>query len=114
MTHKVIVCMPAYRAATTLAKTYHALPAGVADEVVVVDDASADDTVAVARGLGLPVIVHPVNRGYGGNQKTCYDEALRRGADIVVLLHPDFQYDPTSVPALIKPLTQGTADFTFG
>lgn len=111
---KVIVCMPAYRAATTLAKTLAALPTGVADEILVVDDASPDDTVAVAQGLGLPTIVHPVNRGYGGNQKTCYDEALKRGADIVVLLHPDFQYDPGSVPALIEPLLQGRADFTFG
>ncbi len=114
MKHKVIVCMPAYKAETTLAKTYHTLPAGVADEVLVVDDASPDNTVAVARDLGLPVVVHPHNRGYGGNQKTCYDEALARGADIVVLLHPDFQYDPTAVPALIRPLQQGQADFTFG
>ncbi len=111
---KVIVCMPAYRAATTLAKTLEALPPGTADEILVVDDASPDDTVAVAQSLGLPTIVHPVNRGYGGNQKTCYDEALKRGADIVVLLHPDFQYDPGSVPALIEPLKHGRADFTFG
>lgn len=114
MKPKVIVCMPAYKAETTLAKTYHALPDGVADEVIVVDDASPDGTVAEAHRLGLPIIVHPVNRGYGGNQKTCYDEALRRGADIVVLLHPDFQYDPTAVPALIRPLQEGRAEFTFG
>lgn len=114
MTGKVVVCMPAYRAALTIAKTLHALPPGCADELLVVDDASPDNTVEVARRLGLPVIVHPVNRGYGGNQKTCYDEALRRGADIVVLLHPDFQYDPASVPALVKPLAEGRADFTFG
>lgn len=114
MKPKVIVCMPAYKAEATLAKTLHALPDGVADEVLVVDDASPDNTVAVARSLGLPTLVHPKNRGYGGNQKTCYDEALRRGADIVVLLHPDFQYDPTAVPALIEPLIVGRADFTFG
>lgn len=114
MGKKVIVCLPAYRAASTLEKTLRALPPSTADEVLLVDDASPDNTVEIARGLGLPTLVHPQNRGYGGNQKTCYNEALRRGADIVVLLHPDFQYDPVSVPALIQPLIEARADFTFG
>ena len=79
-----------------------------------VDDASQDGTAEVARHLGLKVFVHPANRGYGGNQKTCYDEALRAGASIVVLLHPDYQYDPRTLTALVEPLAAGRADFTFG
>ena len=106
--------MPAYRAERTVAKTFYGLPAQVADKVILVDDASPDDTAAVARRLGIEVIVHPRNVGYGGNQKTCYDAALEAGADIVVLLHPDYQYDPKTVPALIEPLLAGRADFTFG
>ena len=111
---RVVVAMPAYRAARTLEKTVDALPADAADAILLVDDASPDDTVAVARRLGLMVRVHPRNLGYGGNQKTCYDEALRLGADVVVLLHPDYQYDPTAVPALVAPILAGRADFTFG
>lgn len=114
MGKKVIVCLPAYRAATTLEKTLRALPGWVADEVLLVDDASPDDTVEVAQRLGLHTIVHPENRGYGANQKTCYDAALARGADIVVLLHPDFQYDPRAVPALVAPVLNEMADFSFG
>lgn len=110
----VVVAMPAYRAERTLGKTVAALPAGAADALLLVDDASPDATVAVARELGLHVLVHPTNLGYGGNQKSCYDEALRMGADIVVLLHPDYQYDPTAVPALVEPIVAGRADFTFG
>jgi glycosyltransferase involved in cell wall biosynthesis len=106
--------MPAYFAEQTLEKTYHDIPAGLADKVLVVDDASKDHTVEVAERLGLTVFVHPANRGYGGNQKTCYDEALRAGASIVVLLHPDYQYDPTTLLALVEPLVAGRADFTFG
>src|SRR2546428_5419740 len=98
---KVVITMPAYRAAETLEKTVSDIPAGVADEMIVVDDASPDDTVERARSLGLRVVVHKENRGYGGNQKTCYSDALREGADIVVLLHPDYQYDPNAVPLLI-------------
>jgi glycosyltransferase involved in cell wall biosynthesis len=113
-TKRVVVAMPAYRAARTLEKTVNALPANAADALLLVDDASPDDTVAVANRLGLQVRVHPKNLGYGGNQKTCYDEALRLGADIVVLLHPDFQYDPRAVPALVAPIMAGRADFTFG
>jgi 2-polyprenyl-3-methyl-5-hydroxy-6-metoxy-1,4-benzoquinol methylase len=111
---KVIITMPAYRAADTLRKTVQDIPAGVADELILVDDASPDDTVKVARSLGITVHVHPENRGYGGNQKTCYTEALRDEADIVVLLHPDYQYDPKTVPLLIAPILAGEADMTFG
>jgi glycosyltransferase involved in cell wall biosynthesis len=110
----IIVTMPAYFAERTLEKTYHDIPDGLADRVLVVDDASEDHTVAVAERLGLTVFVHPANRGYGGNQKTCYDEALRAGASIVVLLHPDYQYDPRTLVALVEPLLAGRADFTFG
>ena len=111
---RIVVTMPAYHAERTLEKTYRDIPAGLADDVLVVDDASTDQTVAVARRLGLTVFVHPANRGYGGNQKTCYDEALRAGASIVVLLHPDYQYDPRTLTALCEPLMAGRADFTFG
>ncbi len=111
---RIIVTMPAYHAEHTLEKTYRDIPTGLADEVLVVDDASKDGTVTVAQRLGLKIFVHPANRGYGGNQKTCYDEALRAGASIVVLLHPDYQYDPTTLTALVEPLVRGEADFTFG
>jgi glycosyltransferase involved in cell wall biosynthesis len=111
---RIIVTMPAYHAEQTLEKTYRDIPPGLADDVLVVDDASTDNTVEVARRLGLNVYVHTANRGYGGNQKTCYDEALRAGASIVVLLHPDYQYDPRTLTALVEPLLAGRADFTFG
>jgi glycosyltransferase involved in cell wall biosynthesis len=110
----IIVTMPAYHAEQTLEKTYREIPAGLADMVLVVDDASHDRTVEVAHNLGLTVFVHPANLGYGGNQKTCYDEALRAGASVVVLLHPDYQYDPKTLTALVEPLVAGRADFTFG
>jgi len=106
--------MPAYRAARTLTQTCREIPPRVVDEILVVDDASPDDTVRVAEELGLPVKRHPVNRGYGGNQKTCYDWALERGADLVVLLHPDYQYAPHKVPELLAPIREGRADFVFG
>jgi glycosyltransferase involved in cell wall biosynthesis len=111
---RIVVTMPAYHAEQTLEKTYRDIPEGLADDVVVVDDASKDGTAEVARRLGLKVFVHPANRGYGGNQKTCYDEALRLDAAIVVLLHPDYQYDPKTLSALVEPLLAGRADFTFG
>jgi glycosyltransferase involved in cell wall biosynthesis len=104
---------PAYHAEQTLEKTYRDIPVGLADEVLVVDDASRDRTVDVAQRLGLKVFVHPANRRYGGNQKTCYDEALRAGASIVVLLHPDYQYDPSMLTDLAEPLAIGQADCTF-
>ena len=111
---RIIVTMPAYYARQTLEKTYRDIPPGLVDDVLVVDDASGDATPDIARQLGLKVFVHPANRGYGGNQKTCYDEALRAGASIVVLLHPDYQYDPRTRTALVEPLVAGRADFTFG
>jgi glycosyltransferase involved in cell wall biosynthesis len=97
---RVIVVLPAYNAASTLEKTIAEVPAGVVDEFILVDDASRDDTVEQAKRLGIPCIVHEKNRGYGGNQKTCYEEALRRGADIVVMLHPDYQYTPRLLGAM--------------
>lgn len=106
--------MPAYRAAKTLEKTYQDIPTDCCDEVLVVDDASPDETVSVAKALGLPLKLHPQNRGYGGNQKTCYSWALEKKADIIVLLHPDHQYAPQEVPALVEPIRAGRADFTFG
>src|SRR5205085_399386 len=111
---KVVITMPAYHAADTLERTVAGIPVGIADELILVDDASGDETVADARKLNITVYVHDENRGYGGNQKTCYRRALEHGADIVVMLHPDYQYDPTAVPLLIAPLLAGRADMTFG
>ncbi len=111
---KIIVTMPAYKAAGTLEKTFHDLPRGSIDDVILVDDASPDNTVEVATRLGIETIKHAENRGYGGNQKTCYDTALARGADVVVLLHPDYQYDPKMVMDLVAPIAAGETDFTFG
>ncbi len=111
---KVVVIMPAYNAAQTLERTYNDLPKEVVDKVILVDDVSQDETVEIARRLGLKVIVHIQNKGYGGNQKTCYLEALKDGADIVVMLHPDYQYDSTLVPELIRPIQEGKADMVMG
>ena len=111
---KVVVVMPAYNAAQTLERTYNDLPKEVVDKVILVDDVSQDETVEIARRLGLKVIVHVQNKGYGGNQKTCYLEALKDGADIVVMLHPDYQYDSTLVPELIRPIQEGKADMVMG
>src|SRR5678809_110773 len=98
---KIVVVLPAYNAASTLRQTYQEIPFDIVDEVVLVDDASPDDTVAVGRELGIRhIIVHEENKGYGGNQKTCYDTALALGADIVVMLHPDYQYTPRLIPAM--------------
>jgi len=106
--------MPAYNAERTLERTWRELPMAWVDDILVVDDASRDRTVDVARELGLHVLVHPRNRGYGGNQKSCYREALARGADIVVMVHPDHQYDPSAIPALVTPLLAGECDAVFG
>jgi Glycosyl transferase family 2 len=113
-TPKVVITMPAYRAEATLERTVADIPPGIADRLILVDDASPDNTADLARGLGIDVHVHVENLGYGGNQKTCYVEALRSGADIVVLLHPDYQYEPKAVPLLIAPIIAGDADMTFG
>jgi glycosyltransferase involved in cell wall biosynthesis len=111
---RIVVVMPAYHAGRTLEATWRELPRDVIDHIIVVDDASDDDTVAVARGLGLEVILHPSNRGYGANQKTCYSEALRRGADIVVMVHPDYQYDPRLVTAMAGMIASGVYDLVIG
>ncbi len=111
---KVIVVMPAYNAARTLVRTYREIPAAVVDHVILVDDLSRDDTVAVAELLDLQVVVHRQNLGYGGNQKTCYDTALAEGAEVVVMLHPDYQYDATRIPDLIAPILAGEADMMLG
>ncbi len=106
--------MPAYNAETTLERTFSDLPGDWVDDVVLVDDGSRDRTVELSRSLGIYTVVHPKNRGYGGNQKTCYREALARGADIVVMVHPDHQYDPKAIPELVGPLLAGTCDAVFG
>ena len=111
---KIVVVMPAYNAAKTLKITYDDLPHGEIGEVILVDDASRDETVRVAKELGLTVYVHSRNYGYGGNQKTCYTEALRAGATIIVMVHPDYQYDPRLVPEMIKPIENDQADVVFG
>ncbi len=111
---KLIVVMPAYNAEPTLRRTLDALPPDVVDEVILVDDASRDNTAALARSLGLRTLVHRVNLGYGGNQKTCYTEALSRGADIVVMLHPDYQYDPRLVPAMSWLIASDVYDVVLG
>ena len=111
---RVAVVMPAYNAAKTLHMTYAELPHDIVDLVILVDDGSSDETLRLARELKLEVFVHDRNYGYGANQKTCYREALRAGADIVVMVHPDYQYDPTLLPEIIKPIEEGTADVVLG
>jgi glycosyltransferase involved in cell wall biosynthesis len=106
--------MPAYNAARTLSETWEAIPPNTVDEVLLVDDGSSDDTLEVARKLPIRTISLPHNVGYGGNQKTCYLEALRLGADVVVMLHPDGQYDPVLLPDLIAPILEGRADLVLG
>jgi glycosyltransferase involved in cell wall biosynthesis len=111
---KVIVVMPARNAARTLEATVSAIPTDVVDEVILVDDKSTDATLDVARRLPLHLIWHPHNVGYGGNQKTCYLEALQRGADVVVMLHPDGQYEPSLIPRMVEPILRGEADMVLG
>ncbi|HEY1338804.1 MAG TPA: glycosyltransferase family 2 protein [Bryobacteraceae bacterium] len=111
---KVVVVMPAYNAARTLHMTYADLPRDVVDLVILVDDGSSDETARLARELGLELFIHNRNYGYGANQKTCYREALRAGADIVVMVHPDYQYDPTLLPEIIRPIQEGRADVVLG
>jgi glycosyltransferase involved in cell wall biosynthesis len=111
---KIAVVMPAYNAARTIEQTYREIPLDLVDEVIVTDDASRDETVEIAQKIGLRTLVHDFNRGYGGNQKTCYTEALRLGADVVVMLHPDYQYTPTLIPAMISLITDGPFDVVLG
>lgn len=111
---KVIVVLPAYRAEKTLAQTYSDIPHDLVDDVLLVDDASTDGTVHEAHRLGIKTFVHQQNCGYGANQKTCYREALRIGADIVVMLHPDYQYDPSLIPAMAGMIASGIYDIVLG
>ena len=113
-TMKTIVVLPAYNAAKTLKATYDDIPKDLVDEIILVDDASRDNTVEIARELGITVFEHKTNKGYGANQKTCYEKALEHGADIVVMVHPDYQYDPCVVPDMIAPIRNGQADAVFG
>jgi glycosyltransferase involved in cell wall biosynthesis len=113
--HKLIVVMPAYNAALTLEQTYRELPLDIVDEVILVDDASTDQTVEVAAKLGIKhVIVHDKNLGYGGNQKTCYRHALELGGDIVIMVHPDYQYTPKLIPAMAGLIASGLFDCVLG
>src|SRR5262245_23638851 len=111
---KVVVVMPAYNAGRTLRLTYEELPKDAVNLVILVDDGSTDATLDIARQLGLEIFVHNRNYGYGANQKTCYAEALRAGADVVVMVHPDYQYDPRLVPQIIQPIVSGDADVVLG
>jgi len=106
--------MPAYNAASTLEKTVKDIPDGFADEIILVDDSSEDDTVRIAKSLGLTVIVHDENKGYGANQKTCYDQALKREADIIIMIHPDYQYDSSLAPIFAELIEKGICDIVLG
>ncbi|HEU4552067.1 MAG TPA: glycosyltransferase family 2 protein, partial [Chitinophaga sp.] len=112
---KIVVVLPAYNAALTLEKTYLEIPFDIVDEVVLVDDASRDDTVQVGQALGIRhIIQHDHNKGYGGNQKSCYNKALELGADIVIMLHPDYQYTPLLIPSMAYPIANGLYPVVFG
>lgn len=111
---RVFIVLPAYNAQKTLKRTFEDIPKDIVDKIILVDDKSSDRTVEIARSLGIEVFQHEKNTGYGGNQKTCYKNALEQGADIVVMVHPDYQYDPTIIPQLIEPIQKGEADAVFG
>jgi glycosyltransferase involved in cell wall biosynthesis len=111
---RIVVVMPAHNAARTLERTVSGIPPDWVDEIILVDDKSTDETVRVARDLPLNLVWHPHNVGYGGNQKTCYLQALQRDADIVVMLHPDGQYEPTLIPKMVEPILRGEADLVLG
>ncbi|MDE2583096.1 MAG: glycosyltransferase family 2 protein [Rhodospirillales bacterium] len=112
--NRIAVVLPAYNAEKTLRRTYDEIPKDLVDDVILTDDASADDTVRVARDLGILTLRHDRNRGYGANQKTCYAAALARGADVVVMLHPDYQYSPALVPAMASMIVSGHYDVVLG
>jgi glycosyltransferase involved in cell wall biosynthesis len=107
---KIVVVLPAYNASKTLKKTYENIPKGSYKEIILVDDGSTDRTVKIAKELGIRYFVHEKNMGYGANQKTCFRQALKKGAEIIVMLHPDYQYDPTILPSLTIPIEFGYAD----
>lgn len=111
---KIVVVLPAYEAELTLEETYAAIPHEIVDEVVLVDDASSDNTAGLAKKLGIRTLVHESNRGYGGNQKSCYLEALKLDADITIMLHPDYQYDPRLITALASMIASGVYDVVIG
>jgi glycosyltransferase involved in cell wall biosynthesis len=112
---KTVVVLPAYNAALTLEKTYNEIPFNIVDEVILVDDSSSDNTIEVAKKLGIKnIILHEKNKGYGGNQKSCYNKALESGADIVVMLHPDYQYTPLLIPAMVSIIGTGLYPVVFG
>jgi glycosyltransferase involved in cell wall biosynthesis len=111
---RVVVVLPAYNAARTLRQTHEELPHEIVDHVILVDDASQDETTTLARRLGITTFVHPRNRGYGGNQKTCYREALAVGADVVIMVHPDYQYTPALVTAMASMVAKGIYDTVLG
>ena len=111
---KIIVVLPAYNAARTLKQTFEEIPHDIVDDIILTDDCSTDGTIAVARGLGITTLRHDRNRGYGGNQKTCYAAALERGADLVVMLHPDYQYTPRLVTAMASMIASGEFDVALG
>lgn len=111
---KIVIVMPAYNAAKTVKDTYFEIPKDLRKNIILVDDKSKDKTVEVAKNLGIKVFTHPQNLGYGGNQKTCYWEALKYNPDVVVMLHPDYQYDATSIEELIRPILNNRFDYMFG
>jgi glycosyltransferase involved in cell wall biosynthesis len=112
---KIVAVLPAYNAASTLEQTYAEIPHDIVDEVILVDDASTDNTIEVAKEIGISTAIrHQENRGYGGNQKTCYDTALAKGADIIIMLHPDYQYTPKLIPAMTSMIAGGLFKVVFG
>jgi glycosyltransferase involved in cell wall biosynthesis len=111
---KIVVVLPAYNAERTIERTYSEIPKDIVDEIILVDDYSSDKTIDIARKLGLTVLVHDENRGYGANQKTCYANALKRGADIIVMLHPDYQYPPKLITAMAGLIASGMFDVVLG
>ena len=111
---RIVVVLPAYNAAATLERTYREIPQDLVDEILLVDDASQDETVSVAEQLGVPTFIHPANRGYGGNQKTCYREGLKLEADVFIMLHPDYQYTPKLIPAMASMVVSEEYDLVLG
>jgi len=112
--YKIVVVLPAYNAEKTLKKTLNDIDRNWVDEIILVDDASQDKTINLSKQLGLKTFKHSKNLGYGGNQKTCYEEALKLNADIIIMVHPDHQYDPTYIPQIVLPIVRGKADAVFG